>query len=165
MTLYLENEVDAKFEFDIEEICNRCIETVLNNLKCPYECEISVTITDPKGIQQLNKQFRQVDSVTDVLSFPMMEYENPADFESDVFMNSLSISPDTQELVLGDVVLCEEVIRRQAKEFGHSELREFSFLVVHSLLHLCGFDHMEEDERYQMEGMQREIMEQLNIMR
>ncbi|MCI5732265.1 MAG: rRNA maturation RNase YbeY, partial [Eubacterium sp.] len=69
------------------------------------------------------------------------------------------------ELVLGDIVLCSDVVREQAEEYGHSELREFSFLVVHSLLHLFGYDHVEEEERIEMEEKQRDIMNQLQILR
>ena len=79
--------------------------------------------------------------------------------------NSLTTSFESQELLLGDIVLCTDIIKSQAKEYGHSEKREFSFLVVHSLLHLLGYDHMEEEERVQMEEHQREIMSGLKIGR
>lgn len=165
MTVYFENEVDAVYDFNPEEICKQCIETVLDHLHCPYECEVSISVTDSENIQKINRQFRQVDAPTDVLSFPMMEYDVAGDFESESFVQSLSIQPETGEAILGDIVLCDTIIRKQAEEYGHSQLREFSFLVVHSLLHLCGFDHMEDEERFQMEEKQREIMKQLNINR
>ena len=94
-----------------------------------------------------------------------MEYDRPADFEGEAFLSSMAVSPDTEELVLGDIVLCAEVIHEQAQEYGHSELREFSFLTVHSMLHLFGYDHMDEGERDEMEKEQRAIMEQLKIYR
>ena len=84
---------------------------------------------------------------------------------SETFENSLTTSFESQELLLGDIVLCTDIIKSQAKEYGHSEKREFSFLVVHSLLHLLGYDHMEEEERVQMEEHQREIMSGLKIGR
>ena len=95
----------------------------------------------------------------------MMEYDTPGGFEGQAFENSMTISPESEELVLGDIVLCSDVIAEQAEEYGHSELREYSFLIVHSMLHLFGYDHMEEEERKQMEAKQREIMEQMGIPR
>ena len=89
----------------------------------------------------------------------------PGCFEGQAFENSITISAESEELVLGDIVLCSEVIQEQAKEFGHSQLREFSYLIVHSMLHLFGYDHMEEEEREQMETLQREIMDQMGISR
>ena len=165
MTIYFENEVNAVYDFNPEDISRQCVETVLDYLGFPYECEVSISITDSERIHEINRQFRDVDSPTDVLSFPMIEYDKPGDFSSERFDSSLSIQPETGEAMLGDIVLCAPVIKKQAEEYGHSELREFSFLVVHSLLHLCGFDHMEKEERSQMEQVQREIMEQLNIKR
>lgn len=165
MTLLFENECGAEFDFDMEAICNQCIETVLDTLECPYECEVSVLITDEPGIHEMNKEFRNVDAPTDVLSFPMMNYEHPGEFESETFLESMSVSMDTEELVVGDIVICQDIVKRQAKEYDHTCLREFSFLIVHSLLHLCGFDHMEEDEREEMENKQREIMDLLKILR
>ncbi len=165
MTIYFENESNISFEFDEKKQLDLLVSYVTNFVKCPYEPEVSVTIVTKERIHEMNYEYRQVDRPTDVLSFPMMEYEEPADFESDMFLRSLSVSPDTDEVILGDIVLCAEVICEQAKEYGHSELREFSFLVVHSMLHLFGYDHMEEEEREQMEQTQRMIMEQLGISR
>jgi probable rRNA maturation factor len=165
MTIFFENESDIRFDFSIEEQLDLLISHVTDYVKCPYEAEVSVTMVTKEQIHEMNHQFRQVDRHTDVLSFPMMEYGEPADFESSEFQESITISPESGELVLGDIVLCGEVIKEQAEEYGHSELREFSFLVVHSMLHLFGFDHMEPDEREVMEHHQRIIMEQLNITR
>ena len=117
----------------------------------PDNAEISLSFVTKEEIRSLNKMYRNIDRITDVLSFPLIE-----DFEK--------IDSD-DEYMLGDVVICLEKAREQAEEYGHSILREFSFLVVHSLLHLFGYDHMEEEERNEMEQVQREIMKILNIER
>ena len=165
MTVLFENSCEASFQFDMERQVERLVAFVCDYVKCPYEVEASVTMVNQEQIQEMNQEFRKIDRVTDVLSFPMMNYDTPCDFDGDSFIQSMSVSIETEELVLGDVVLCADVIRNQAKEYGHSELREFSFLVVHSLLHLFGYDHMEEGERVQMEKEQNVIMEKLNILR
>ena len=95
----------------------------------------------------------------------MAEYDKPADFDGPAFCGSHTVDPDTNELVLGDMMLCSEVIKEQAKEYGHSEMREFSFLVVHSMLHLFGYDHILDRDRMEMEEEQRTIMNALGIRR
>lgn len=165
MTIYIENEGDYEFSFSVEEQLDKLVSFVAAYVACPYEPEISVTLVTKEEIHRLNKEFRQVDRSTDVLSFPMMEYDAPADFSGSAFEESLTLSPETGELVLGDIVLCSEVVCEQAEEYGHSEFREFSFLVVHSLLHLFGYDHIEEEERSEMEQLQKKIMNELQIMR
>ena len=115
-------------------------------------CELSITLTDDKNIHALNKKFRGVDRATDVLSFAFRESDEPeiigADFE-----------------ILGDVIISLERAKVQAEEFGHTFLREIIFLEVHGLLHLLGYDHMQDDERQEMEAEQRFIMEKLKIFR
>lgn len=165
MTVYFENECGAEFSFPVEEQLNKLIRYSADFEKCPYELEVSVTLTGREQIHKMNREFRQVDRPTDVLSFPMMEYDAPADFEGNAFQSTMTVSPDSGEVLLGDIVLCADVIKEQAKEYGHSELREFSFLVVHSMLHLFGYDHMEEAERLEMEDRQRRIMQELEINR
>ena len=165
MTILLDHEVDNLFPFEPEELLKEIVSQVLEFMKFPYEVEVSVLITDKGTIRVINQQQREIDRETDVLSFPMCEFDHPGNFTSKRFEDSISVSMETEEVLLGDIVLCQDVIRNQAKEYGHSEKREFAFLVVHSLLHLMGYDHMEEDERIQMEQKQREIMEYLNIPR
>ncbi len=165
MTVYFEDEAALSFEFDLEEQLEHIISTVRDYVGCPYDVEVSVTMVDKQSIQEVNAQFREIEKETDVLSFPMMEYDNPIDFQGTAFRESLALSPDTEELMLGDIVLCSEVVKEQAMEYGHSELREFSFLVVHSMLHLFGYDHMEEEDRVEMEEEQRKLMNILGIQR
>lgn len=165
MTIYFEDEAKISFDFDMEKQLEKLISFVCEHVKCPYEAEVSVTMVDKAAIQNVNATFREIDQPTDVLSFPMTEYDRPAAFEEPAFVNSCSFSPDTGELLLGDIVLCSEVVREQAKEYGHSEIREFSFLVVHSMLHLFGYDHILEKDRMEMEEQQRRIMNMLEIYR
>lgn len=165
MTIYFEDEAELTFSFDPESQLQQIISIVRDYVKCPYDIEVSVTIVDKTSIKEVNTQFRDIPKETDVLSFPMMEYDEPIDFQGDAFQESLALSPDTGELVLGDIVLCAQVVKEQAVEYGHSELREFSFLVVHSMLHLFGYDHMTDEDRIEMEEKQREIMDILGIYR
>lgn len=165
MTFYVENEVEAVFDFDIEELLKRLIRAAVAYEKCPYEVEVAVTITDAAGIREYNKEYRKIDSATDVLSFPAVDYEKPSDFSLVADSPACYLNPDTQELVLGDIILCEQRIREQAKEYGHSLMREFSFLVIHSMLHLFGYDHMEPQEEREMFDRQEAILQGLGICR
>ena len=124
----------------------------------------TVRFCDDAAIRELNAAHRGLDQSTDVLSFPMGEYDTPADF------SCIDESPDyfnveTGELMLGDIVLSYDRIRSQAEEYGHSERREYAFLIVHSMLHLIGYDHIEEADRELMEERQRVIMDALGISR
>ena len=165
MTFYVENETDAVFDFEIDKLLERLIGAATAYEQCPYEVEVNVSITDEDGIRAYNKEYRGIDSATDVLSFPAVDYDTPSDFSYVEGEPSCYLNPDTQELVLGDIVLCEERIRSQAAEYGHSELREFAFLVTHSMLHLFGYDHMEPQEEKEMFRRQEEILQGLGITR
>lgn len=164
MTITIDYETSKKLEFDYEDYIHRVIEKAMDYESCPYEAEINVLITDNEQIQQINAENRGIDAPTDVLSFPMIDYETPADFDTLEDMWEV-FHPETGELLLGDIVLSVDKIKSQAEEYGHSVERELSFLVAHSMLHLFGYDHMEEDERAVMEQKQREILEQLSITR
>lgn len=164
MTYGYDNEAGAEFDFEPEELYRKVVDEVLDIEKCPYEAEVNLLITGDDEIREINKQERNIDSPTDVLSFPMGEYDTPADF------SRIDESPDyfnveTGELMLGDIVLSYDKICSQAKEYGHSERREFAFLIVHSMLHLIGYDHIEETDRMLMEERQRVIMDALGICR
>lgn len=170
MSLTIENEVDSAFDFDYEEVIKSVADTCLDYAKCPFEIMLEVTLTDNGEIHRINKEFRAIDRPTDVLSFPMIEYETPGDFsflESEEYdeMTAGYFEPDTGELILGDIVISVDKVREQALEYGHSEKRELAFLVAHSMFHLFGYDHMEDDERIRMEQMQSEVLEKLGIRR
>lgn len=166
MTFYVENEVQADFGFDIEELSKLVADKVLEMEGCQYPVEIGLTITDDEGIKEMNSQFRGIDFPTDVLSFPNVSYKTPGDFsvmDSDQKIDLLN--PDTGGIMFGDIVINEARVRSQAEDYGHSLKREFAFLVAHSMLHLCGYDHMEEEEAKVMEQKQEEVLGELGITR
>ena len=165
MTVQIEKETDTSFPFSEEEYIRKVIEAAVDYVDCPYETEVDVLITNNEGIHEMNLEHRGIDRPTDVLSFPMVEYHTPADFDTLEEEQPECFHPETGELLLGDIVLSYDKIKEQAAEYGHSELRELCFLVAHSMLHLFGYDHMEEEERKQMEAMQEEILEKLSISR
>lgn len=164
MTFYFTYDTEYRFSFDCETLIKRTAEKVLEYEKCPYEVELNITITDNATIQQVNREYRQIDRPTDVLSFPMVAYENPGDF-SHVEEDEMLFHPDTGELLLGDIMISVDKVKEQAREYGHSEERELGFLTAHSMLHLCGYDHIQEEERLVMEEKQRAIMDLLQLYR
>ena len=165
MSIYIETETEVNFDFDYEKVINQVIEFSSEYVHCPYETEVNVIITDNEEIHQINKEYRGIDRPTDVLSFPMVEYKTPGDFSGVEEGNSDVFNPETGELILGDIMISVEKIKEQAMEYGHSELRELAFLTAHSMLHLFGYDHIEDEERRVMEDAQQEIMSGLNISR
>lgn len=165
MTIDYENSTDTVFDFDENELSGKLVEAAMNYLECPYEVCVNISVVSETKIRELNKEFRSIDAETDVLSFPMCEYESGGRFDGDIFLSSMETDPDTGELLLGDVILSAGRILSQAAEYGHGIKREFSFLVVHSLLHLCGYDHIEDEQRKQMESIQGEILNGLGIVR
>lgn len=165
MSLFIETEVDVPFSFDWEEIARKVIDYTIEHEDFPYETEVNLTLTDNEGIHEVNKNFRQIDRPTDVLSFPMLSYEQAGDFsrlEEDYDDN---FNPDTGEIMLGDILISVDKVLEQAESYGHSEMREFSFLIVHSMLHLFGYDHMTPEEAAVMEEKQNIILNELNILR
>lgn len=164
MTLYIEEEGGAALPFDERETAELIVETVLECEDCPYEAEVNLLLTDDEEIRVMNREHRQIDRATDVLSFPMLEYEVPGDL-SEIEKTSDAFNPESGELMLGDIVVSKDRVLRQAEEYGHSARREYAFLIAHSMLHLLGYDHIEEDERMAMEERQRNIMERAGILR
>ena len=164
MGLFFEEEGELHLPLQCEELAQKVINAALDYAECPYETEVNLLLTMNQEIQEMNRQFRQIDRPTDVLSFPMIQYEQPGNFD---FLETADeyFHPETGELVLGDIVLSKEKVLSQAEEYGHSIEREYAFLIAHSMLHLFGYDHMEEDERLCMECMQKEILENLQILR
>ena len=167
MLVYLENETEYAPDFDLKEIADKVTQFILNEENCPFECEINLTVTDNEGIHAINREYRGVDAPTDVLSFPVLEFETPADFSKQVAMGDslCDINPDTGNLMLGDIMISKDRVISQAEEYGHSELREFAFLVAHSMLHLLGYDHMSDDEAQIMEEKQKKYLNELGIER
>jgi len=165
MTILVENEVNRELDFDYEEVIKSVINKTLETENCPYETEVNVLLTGNGEIHTANKEFRGIDRPTDVLSFPMVDYEFPSDF-SCVDKNPESyLNPETDELLLGDIMISVDKVYEQADEYGHSRKREFAFLIAHSMLHLLGYDHIDEAERKVMEVKQEAILDALGITR
>ncbi|MGP1588942.1 rRNA maturation RNase YbeY [Oribacterium sp. oral taxon 102] len=158
MTVTIDFEAERRLRLPWEEIIREIVCAAAAYENCPYECEVSVLITDNEGIREINRQEREIDAPTDVLSFPMQRYLRPADFTSIREEDAGCFNPDSGELLLGDIVLNQDRIESQARDYGHAERRELAFLVAHSMLHLFGYDHMEEEERIEMERRQEEIL-------
>ena len=155
LKVYFENEQELiPLTYKIKMLVRNAIEETLDYEQYGNVCEVSVSFTDNKGIWELNKKFRGIDRPTDVLSFPLFDYEGESE------------EPPVDELMgmLGDIVLSLEQARLQAEEYGHSFAREVAFLTVHSMLHLLGYDHEtgEEDEA-DMRRRQSEIMERMGL--
>lgn len=165
MSVSIEFEYERQYSFDVKETIEKVILQALDYVSCPYECSINVLLTNDDSIHEMNREYRDTDRATDVLSFPMLEYDTPADFSFVEDDPESYADPDSGELVLGDIVISLERMEAQAKEYNHSLRRELAFLVAHSMLHLCGYDHMEEGEREIMEQKQEEILRQLGITR
>ena len=126
--------------------------------------EISVTVVSAEEIKAINSEFRGIDKTTDVLSFPMIPFETPADYAI-VEEDESYFDLDTDELLLGDIMISVDKVFAQAEEYGHSVTREFCFLVAHSMLHLLGYDHMTPEEAVVMENKQRTALDELGITR
>ena len=163
MTITIDYETDLKLELPVEEIIHNVIEESIDYVECPYDFEVNVLLTDNEGIHQINLDMRDVDRPTDVLSFPEFEFvpgEPPTEEDEDCFDIATGLLP------LGDMVISVERVKEQAKEYGHSTKRELSYLVVHSVLHLLGYDHLDEGpQKAQMREREDAIMEELGILR
>lgn len=140
----------------IREAVNLCIEK--SNFKLP--CEAYITLTDNDNIRNINKQFRGIDSATDVLSFPMIEFTNG---EPQILPGD--INPENERVFLGDIIISIDKACEQSQNYNHSFERELTFLVIHGMFHLLGFDHEKEEDEIIMIGKQNEILDQMNIKR
>ncbi|MCR6513491.1 rRNA maturation RNase YbeY [Clostridium sp. LY3-2] len=165
--IYVENnqdkiEVSEDLIKKIKEVINFALKEEDVNIKT----EISVLLVDNEEIREINNQTRNIDRATDVLSFPMLDFEDKKVYKEvykdEKFDDSYF---DGEDLVLGDMVLSLERAKEQSEEFNHSFEREVFYLIVHSVLHLLGYDHMEEDEKSIMRKREEEILGSLEIVR
>ena len=152
--IYFTNDQEKyPITYGLKLLIRRAVTETLSYEGYGRDCQVSVTFTDNEGIRQLNSQYRGIDKETDVLSFPLLSFEETEEPPM-----------DEPEVMLGDIVLSLEKTEAQAEEFGHSFEREAAFLSVHSMLHLLGYDHVdsEEDDR-EMRRRQREILENMGL--
>lgn len=154
MTEELENKIEDIIEYTLKE----------EGVNIPFE--ISIIFIDNEEIRKINKEQRDIDKATDVLSFPMLDYEDGKVFK-EMYLDYEFDFCDLNEgnLVLGDMALSLEKAAEQAEEYGHSFIREVMYLVVHSILHLLGYDHMDENDKVLMRKREEEILNKLNINR
>lgn len=165
MSLNIEKEVEVVFDFDYEALAEKVVNFAIEHENFPYEAEVNLTLTDNDGIHEVNQMYRGIDAPTDVLSFPMLSYEEAGDFSALEEDYEDNFNPDTGEIMLGDIVISVDRVREQANAYGHSEMREYAFLIVHSMLHLFGYDHMTPEDAPLMEAKQKEILDAMNIVR
>lgn len=166
MTIILDDEVNFLNQNEllyqkIESVIKACLEEE----QVPYEVEISLSIVNLQTIQHINKEHRQIDSPTDVLSFPQIEPVKIGTIDWDALDFSTCVNYDTEELMLGDIIICSEKVIEQAKNYEHSIEREICFLVAHSMLHLLGYDHMTRVDEKIMFAKQDAILYHLGILR
>ncbi|MBN1057740.1 rRNA maturation RNase YbeY [Clostridium botulinum] len=165
--IYVDNrqekmEVSDEFTNHLEKV----IEFTLKEEDVNIPSEISLLFVDNEDIREINNETRNIDRATDVLSFPMLDYPEKKVFKEVYTENDFSEADfDGDDLVLGDIVLSLERALEQSKEYNHSYEREASYLVVHSVLHLLGYDHMEEDDKVKMRKREEEILTALDIRR
>lgn len=154
------NQKKFKVTKEIRDLVRLAVKTSLECMEFPLKSEISVMFVDNEEIKELNCMHRGIDRATDVLSFPMFEYDETGE----IIEEYLDFNPDG-EMLLGDIVISLEKAMEQSAEYGHSFEREVGFLTVHSMLHLFGFDHMCPEDEEEMFGWQNEILEKMQLSR
>ena len=151
--IYFMNNTDTAVSYALKMLVRRAVTATLEYEGFHNDCQVSVTFTDNEGIRKINSEFRGIDKETDVLSFPLTDFEGGEEPPT-----------DEPQIALGDIVISLERAKTQAEEFGHSFEREAAFLCVHSMLHLLGYDHVNsEEEDAEMRRRQREVLERMGL--
>jgi probable rRNA maturation factor len=165
----MENKTSFQLSEKMKQLIQEIIVQALKQEKYPLDVEVSITFVDNNEIQAINKEFRNIDRPTDVLSFPLLEFEDSTTAgENDSFsLEGLEeyINPETGDLMLGDIIISIDKAIEQSKEYNHSLEREIGFLVSHSMFHLMGYDHMEEDEEKIMFEKQEKVLQTVGLSR
>ena len=165
VTIEYECETDFDLGLDCPALAKMVAEKVLDMEKCPWDAQVNLVLTDNETIHKTNLEYRQIDRATDVLSFPMIEYEEPGDFSVIDEESAEAFNPESGELMLGDIVISKEKVLSQAEEYGHSFERELSYMIVHGFYHLMGYDHIEEKDKIIMRPKEEKILNELKITR
>ncbi|MDF2673598.1 MAG: ybeY [Clostridiales bacterium] len=165
MIEYSNNQEGYEFDSKAEALIAKAVDAALKFEGFKYNYEISIVITDNAGIKIMNNRFRNIDKETDVLSFPMIEFNNK-NLENPIYdISDEEINPETGDVMLGDIVISIEKAYQQAEEYGHSFERELSFLTVHSTLHLLGYDHMIVEDEQVMRKKEEMVLSGINLSR
>ncbi len=154
MTIDIDNRTNFVWGEKWEEIIKKAVWTSLEVEKFLTECEISVSIVTNEEIQAINREFRNIDKATDVLSFPQLTFEE----------GEIADVNEKNEIVLGDIIISIDKAQQQAEEYEHSLEREVAFLTIHSMLHLMGYDHMEPEEEKEMIQKQKLILQKTGFV-
>lgn len=163
MSIFIENDTQIVIP-GIEVLIEKAVLAVVQYENVPYKIHVEVEIVDDESIRELNSTYRGIDKETDVLSFPLIDFVNPADY-SIIQPNDTHFDHDTNELLLGDIIISIDMAKKQAEDFNHSLDREIGFLVVHSMLHLLGYDHSTNEEERMMFRKQDEILANIGLIR
>ncbi len=155
MNLLVDNRTDFVFDSELNNILKKAVCESLKFEKFNQNCEVSLSIVSNDEIRKINNQFRKIDNFTDVLSFPQLTFEE----------NEVADVNENGEILLGDIIISIDKAKEQAEEFGHSLQREIAFLTVHSMLHLLGYDHMNEKDEKKMFSKQKKILDNIGIPR
>ena len=165
MILTIEKEYDIDLGFDINEVAEKVISYAFSKFDIPYEYSLTLFTVSNEDIREINNEHRGIDSPTDVLSFPAIEYEIEGKLPDVEASKEAYFNPEDDSLYMGDIIVSLDRVTEQAKEYGHSNYREFSFLIIHSCLHLMGYDHMVPEDEERMFELQRQILQELMISR
>lgn len=165
MILTIEKEYDIELGFSIDEVAGKVIEYTFSKFNIPYDFSATLIAVSNDEIKEINNEQRGIDKATDVLSFPAIDFETEGILPDIEDQKEIYFDPENDSLYMGDIILSLDKVKEQAEEYGHSMYREFSFLLIHSCLHLMGYDHMEKDEEIRMFDLQKEILEELEISR
>lgn len=165
MTILIENNTKFIINEEYELIIKKIIEEAIKYENCPYEVELSITFVDKNEIKELNHEYRGKNKSTDVLSFPQIDFDLPSNFDFIEEIKDEYFNLDTGDLILGDIVISTDNMILQAREYNHSIERELGFLILHSILHLFGYDHINEIDEKIMIKKQNEILEKVGLKR
>lgn len=154
------NQKKFKVTKEIRDLVRLAVKSALDYMEFGTKAEISLMFTDDEEIRELNREHRNIDRATDVLSFPLLEYDE----DGNIIEEYMDFNPDG-EMFLGDIVISLERASAQAEEYGHSFEREIGFLTVHSMLHLFGYDHMTPEDEEEMFGYQEDILKAMGLLR
>lgn len=159
--VYFENEQTVMpFEEEYKQLLRKTVAECLKSENIRFGCEVNILLTDDISIQKINRQFRNIDRSTDVLSFPMADME-----KGKITSQSEDYDRDKGLLLLGDIVISTDTAIRQAEEYGHSLQREIAFLTSHGMFHLLGYDHIEKCDEHVMMSKQELVLEKLGLKR